>query len=95
MLDILLTVLPIIAVAFNVLEFSLMGVDKRRAVSNAWRISERTLWLCALPFGAPGACLGMRAFHHKTRHRAFKYGMPALALVQLMLAALIAYMALG
>ena len=71
-----------------------MGIDKRRARRGAWRIPERTLWLWALPFSAPGAYAGMRVFHHKTRHAAFRYGMPALALVQVAMAVLGAVYAL-
>ena len=32
---------------------------------------------------AAGALLGMRVFHHKTRHWYFKYGVPAMLLAQL------------
>lgn len=91
---IMLAVLPFVIIGLNVGAFALMGIDKRRARRNQWRISERTLWLSALPFAAPGAYAGMRAFHHKTRHRAFRFGMPALALVQLALMAWLSYIAL-
>ena len=33
-----------------------------------------------------GAILGMRVWHHKTRHWYFKYGLPAILLAQLALA---------
>ncbi|MGI6183768.1 MAG: DUF1294 domain-containing protein [Candidatus Fimadaptatus sp.] len=81
--------------AFNLLSFALMGIDKRRARRGKWRIAERTLWLSALPMAAPGAYAGMRAFHHKTRHRSFKFGMPALAVAQLCAAAWTGMRALG
>ena len=35
--------------------------------------------------GSPGALAGMRVFHHKTRHWYFKYGVPAMLLLQLAL----------
>ena len=69
----------------NVLSFSLMGADKRRARRRRRRIPERTLFLAALPGGAAGAVLGMWAFRHKTRHWYFRYGLPALLLAQLAL----------
>ena len=78
----------------NLCAFFAMGIDKRRARRGAWRIPERTLWLWALPFSAPGAYASMRVFHHKTRHAAFRYGMPALALVQVAMAVLGAVYAL-
>lgn len=42
-------------IAVNVLAFVLMGVDKRRAKQNAWRIPEKTLFLPAIFGGALGA----------------------------------------
>lgn len=68
--------------AMNVLAFSLMGADKRRARRQQWRIPERTLLLVSACFGALGGWLGMRLFRHKTRHRAFRWGLPAMLAVQ-------------
>ena len=67
----------------NACAFAAMGIDKRRARRGAWRIPERTLWLWALPFAAPGAYAGMRVFHHKTRHAKFMVGIPVIMLLQL------------
>ena len=69
----------------NVLAFALMGTDKRRARRKEWRISEKALFLSALLGGSVGAILGMRAFHHKTRHWYFKFGMPVILIAQLAL----------
>ncbi len=66
--------------------FVLMGVDKYRARRDLWRIPEKTLFTCALLGGTPGVILGMNRFRHKTRHRYFRYGLPALLIVQLALA---------
>jgi len=67
----------------NILGFSLMGVDKRRARSNsARRIPERTLFFTALAGGSVGALVGMWTFRHKTKHWYFVWGMPAILLVQ-------------
>ena len=65
-------------VLINAVGFVLMGVDKKRAIRGAWRISEATLFLTAFLGGALGCTLGMRHFRHKTKHWYFKYGMPAL-----------------
>ena len=67
----------------NLIAFALYGIDKRRAKQGAWRISEYTLLLVALLGGSLGALLGMRYFHHKTRHRKFRYGVPLILLLQL------------
>ena len=71
---------------FSLADFLLMGVDKRRARRGAWRVPEKTFFLVALLGGSPGAILGMRLFHHKTRHWYFKWGLPAILIAQLALA---------
>lgn len=67
----------------NVAAFLLMGIDKLKAVHGAWRISEKMLFLFPLLGGAPGGTLGMYLFHHKTQHWYFAYGLPLLAIVQI------------
>ena len=57
-----------------------MGVDKYRAMKNKWRISESSLICIALCGGGIGSFLGMKIFHHKTRHRKFYILLPLLAL---------------
>ena len=69
----------------NIIGFALMGIDKKRAVRGAWRISEASLFLVAFLGGALGCTLGMRHFRHKTKHWYFKYGMPAIFAVQIFL----------
>lgn len=73
----------------NLLSFALMGIDKRRAVRDAWRIPERTLFLSAILGGSIGAIAGMLFFHHKTRHWYFRFGMPAILILQTALMALL------
>lgn len=67
--------------------FAAFGIDKRRAVSGRWRIRERTLFLLAALGGSAGALAGMYVFRHKTRHRKFTVGLPAILIFQLGLAA--------
>ena len=69
-------------IAVNVLAFVLMGLDKRRAKKNAWRIPERTLFLPVIFGGALGGVAWMRLFRHKTRHWTFRLGMPAILILQ-------------
>ena len=82
----MLQILGLYLLIVNMVGFVLMGVDKRRARRDQWRISEKTLFLPPLLGGAVGAILGMRVFHHKTRHWYFRYGLPALLALQLGLA---------
>ena len=76
-------------IVINLIGFIVMGVDKKRAVRGAWRISEAALFGIALIGGALGCTLGMRYFRHKTKHWYFKYGMPAIFAVQVLCAALL------
>ena len=72
-------------VGINLVGFVVMGVDKRRAIQGAWRISEASLFTVSLLGGALGCMLGMKRFRHKTRHWYFKYGMPAIFVGQVLL----------
>ncbi|WP_053367348.1 DUF1294 domain-containing protein [Bacillus sp. FJAT-27245] len=67
----------------NILAFAMMGIDKKKARRGAFRIRERTLWLVALAGGAAGAAYGMNYFRHKTKHSAFRYGLPLLAFMEI------------
>lgn len=69
----------------NIIGYSLMGIDKKRAVRGAWRISEASLFTVAILGGALGCTLGMNHFRHKTKHWYFKYGMPAIFAVHVCL----------
>ena len=67
----------------NLIGFIIMGVDKKRAIRGAWRISEASLFMAALIGGSLGCIMGMRCFRHKTRHPKFKYGLPAIFIAQI------------
>ena len=54
----------------NLFLFILMGMDKRAARRNKWRIPERRLLTLGLIGGGFGGILGMLVFHHKT-HRIY------------------------
>ena len=73
----------------NLTGFAVMGIDTRKAVRHLWRVRESTLFLIALLGGSVGSILGMRMFRHKTRHWYFVYGMPAILVLQILLAVFI------
>ena len=75
--------LAIYLLVVNLVAFILMGVDKRRAKKEMWRISEGTLFLFPVLGGSLGGILGMKLFRHKTKHWYFRFGFPALLLIQL------------
>ena len=72
-------------VGVNILTFFVYGIDKWRAKKGKWRISEATLLLLAVIGGSIGAWLGMKVWHHKTMHKKFKYGIPAILIIQIIL----------
>ena len=69
----------------NFIGFVIMGVDKRRAIRGAWRISEASLFFTAIIGGSLGCILGMEFFRHKTKHWYFKWGMPGILAVQILI----------
>ena len=83
--------LLIVLLVLNVVTFFVYGIDKLKAKRDRWRIPESTLLLLAAFGGSVGAWLGMKAWHHKTQHKKFKYGVPALFFLQVALAILIMY----
>ena len=82
----------------NLATFLLFGIDKKRAKQNeallrrktrpqgkpARRVPEKTLFAAAILGGSVGAMIGMAVFRHKTLHPAFRWGMPAILAVQLL-----------
>jgi uncharacterized membrane protein YsdA (DUF1294 family) len=70
----------------NAIGFLLMLIDKRKAICRRWRIREKTLFLTAAIGGSIGSIMGMYTFRHKTKHLQFTLGMPAILIVQLILA---------
>ena len=70
---------------WSLVAFIAMGADKRKARKGKWRVPEATLFLFALLGGGLGATLGMHVFHHKTKHWYFRWGLPLILLVQLVL----------
>ena len=78
-------ILGIYLLAINVITFFVYGIDKWKAKQNKWRIPEATLLLLAVIGGSIGAWLGMKAWHHKTMHKKFKYGVPLIIILQVAL----------
>ena len=78
-------------IVINIVTFVVYGIDKWKAMKGRWRISEFTLLLLAVIGGSIGALLGMRVWHHKTKHLKFKYGVPLILLAQLALLYFIQY----
>jgi uncharacterized membrane protein YsdA (DUF1294 family) len=76
-------VISILLLSINVVTFFVYGIDKWKAKKGKWRISEATLLILAIIGGSFGALLGIKVWHHKTMHKKFKYGVPAIIVLQL------------
>ena len=76
----------------------LLPTGRKKAKNSKWRIRETALLGLAVLGGSIGAWLGMKVWRHKTQHKGgnrdidnivggyqFKYGVPAIIIVQLAL----------
>ena len=79
-------------VLINLITFLTFGLDKLKAKQKEKRetirrIPERTLFLLAILGGSVGALLGMKVWHHKTLHKSFRFGIPAILTLQIIIPA--------
>ena len=77
--------LKLYLVTINAIAFLLMLVDKYKAKKNLWRIPEATLMGVAAIGGSFGDMVGMYTVRHKTRHKKFTVGIPALLIIQILI----------
>ncbi|WP_455583058.1 DUF1294 domain-containing protein [Dysosmobacter sp.] len=82
--------LGIYLLVINVVTFLVFGLDKwkaKRAQTHeaTRRVPEKNLFLLSAAGGSAGALLGMRVFHHKTLHKSFRFGIPAILLLQILI----------
>lgn len=74
-------------VLINLVTFLVFGLDKlkaKRKVAHEFirRVPEKTLFLLAALGGSVGALLGMKVWRHKTLHKTFRFGIPAILILQ-------------
>ena len=72
--------------AVNLAALLAMGLDKSFARRHRRRIPEHRLLALAVLGGSVGALAGMLLFRHKTLHKKFSVGLPAILIVQLLAA---------
>ena len=87
----LLHIILIDLVIINVVTFFMYGIDKWKAKKSKWRIRETALLGLAVLGGSIGAWLGMKVWHHKTMHKKFRFGVPAIIIIQLSLIGYLLY----
>lgn len=69
----------------NIAGLVIMFIDKQKAKRGMRRVREIELWEFALLGGALGCTIAMYLFRHKTKHFQFKFGLPLLAIIQIIL----------
>jgi uncharacterized membrane protein YsdA (DUF1294 family) len=67
----------------SLIGFIIMGIDKQKARTRAWRIPERTLLLIAFLGGGLGSLIGMYTFRHKTKHTKFVLLVPLATIISI------------
>ena len=77
--------LKLYLIIINAIAFLLMLVDKYKAIKKLWRIPEATLMGVAAAGGSFGALVGMYTVRHKTKHKKFTVGIPALMIIQILI----------
>ena len=82
--------LAIWVLLMSIVTFFVFGWDKFKAKykekhPDARRVPEKTLFLLAILGGSIGALLGMKAWRHKTLHKSFRYGIPAILILQILI----------
>ncbi len=80
-------ILLIYLLIINAVGFLFMFIDKQKAKKKKWRIPEVTLMGIAAMGGSIGSLMGMYTFRHKTLHKKFTIGIPAILILQIGLAA--------
>ena len=73
----------------NIFTLIVYGLDKGRARSKKWRISEKTLLLLSLAGGSAGALAAMLLFRHTTRKLKFVVGVPVMFVIHCVIVALL------
>ena len=76
----------------NLITFFVFGLDKWKAKRKAKneavrRVPEKTLFLLSALGGSVGALLGMRVWRHKTLHKSFRFGIPVILFLQILIPA--------
>ena len=82
-------------IIINIVTFLVYGIDKWKARKAMWRVREASLFMLAVLGGSIGARLGMKVWHHKTQHKKFRYGIPAIIIIQLVIIGYFLYLQLN
>ncbi|MBR3954838.1 MAG: DUF1294 domain-containing protein [Clostridia bacterium] len=80
-------ILLLYAAVISLITAAVTVYDKIAAKKGAWRIPEKTLLLLALAGGAAAELAVMLAIRHKTKHKKFMIGLPAMLILHVAIVA--------
>lgn len=69
----------------NIISAIVCIVDKRNAIADKKRVSEKTLFLLCFLGGSIGMYITMKQIRHKTLHRRFMIGIPIIIIIQFLI----------
>lgn len=78
-------IFALVLLGWNLIVFLLYALDKWKAKSGRWRISEAALLACTFLLGGLGGTLGMAVARHKTWHLKFRLLVPLALVLQVRL----------
>lgn len=73
--------------ALNLWAFVAFGVDKHKAKHSKWPTPESFLLTLAALGGSIGAVMGIKLWHHKTKHKKFQFLVPLFLFIHILLIA--------
>lgn len=82
---IIILYLGIYVILINILAITLCVYDKLMAKMRKMRIKELNLIVVSLLGGSFGMLMAMHIAHHKTRKPMFKYGVPFLVIIHILI----------
>lgn len=84
-LDVFFSIYLLFTVTCSLVAFVLCVIDKRRAMKNKPRISERTMLTLNLLGGWPGTHLAQRWFRHSTLRISYRFAFWVIVLIHLLI----------
>lgn len=83
---IVLQIFLVYLILINIISVIVTIVDKVCAIKHIWRVRERTLLILSAVGGSVSMFVTMQIIRHKTRHLKFMLGIPAIFIVQCLIA---------
>lgn len=87
------TAILIYLIVINIISSAFAAADKYKATRGKFRISEDLLLTLGFIGGALGEFMTMKIIRHKTKHKKFMIGLPAMIVLHVAAAILVLYIA--